>query len=221
MKKVLILALCMLFLMVAPVFATTYPPFTYNGSYLSSGLLHQNWYTWGMNIAVPANEDIVSGSIIFYGLKNWNDLENHLYVNFLGDAPTPITFRQESVPDNANDNIFSNYITSSNWNLGGESNIFVHDFSLDYVGAADATSRRDVTYSFDAITRPDLITFLNSATSDGLFGLGFDPDCSYTATKIKLKLFSEPGGGGQEVPEPRTFLLISIGLLGLGFLRKK
>jgi hypothetical protein len=219
MKKIFVLAACMLFLMVAPVFATTYPPFTYTGSYLSSGLLHQNWYTWGMNIAVPANEDIVSGSITFYGLKNWNDAENHLYVNFLGDAPTPITFRQENMADNPNDNTFSNYLSS--WNLNLEGNIFVHDFSLDYVGPADATSPRDVTYSFDAITRPDLISFLNSATSDGLFGLGFDPDCSYTATKIKLKLISESGGGGQEVPEPGTFLLISVGLLGLGLLRKK
>lgn len=209
MKKVFVLATCMLFLMVAPVFATTYP-FEYSGGFLSSGLVHDDYYSWGLNITVPADEDITSATITFEGLRNWDNLRNHLYVHILGDAL--LGFRK------AGDDSGTNFVDSLNsWNLNGEGNTFVYDFGLPYGNGNNATVARNVSFTISDLS---VITFLNTATSDGLFGLGLDPDCHFWATKLKLTLISE-GGGSQEVPEPGTILLVGVGLLGLGFLRKK
>lgn len=214
MKKVLILATCMLFLMVASVYATTTTyPFEYSGGLLATGLTHDDYYSWGFNITVPANEDISSATITFEGLRNWDNRRNHLYVHILGDVgEDKLGFRK------AGDDSGTNFVDSLNsWNLNGEGNTFVYDFGLPYGNGNNATIARNVSFTISDLS---VLSFLNTATSDGLFGLGFDPDCHFWATKLKLTLISE-GGGSQEVPEPGTILLVGVGLLGLGFLRKK
>jgi hypothetical protein len=211
MKKVLILATCMLFLMVASVYATTTTyPFEVSGGFLSTGLVHDDYYSWGLNITVPANEDISSATITFEGLRNWDNLKNKLFVHILGDAPLGFL--------KAGDDSGTNFVDSlTTWNNGLEGNIFVYDFGLPYGSGNNAMVARDVSFTISDLS---VLSFLNTATSDGLFGLGVDPDCHFWATKLKLTLISE-GGGSQEVPEPGTILLVGVGLLGLGFLRKK
>ena len=214
MKKVLILATCILFLMVASVYATTTTyPFEYSGGLLATGLTHDDYYSWGLNIIVPANEDISSATITFEGLRNWDNKRNQLYVHILGDAPLGFL----KAGDDSGTNFVDSFTNPVWWNIGSEGNIFVYDFGLPYGNGYNATVARNVSFTISDLS---VITFLNTATSDGLFGLGFDPDCHFWATKLKLTLISE-GGGSQEVPEPGTILLVGVGLLGLGFLRKK
>jgi hypothetical protein len=213
--EVAIIALCIF--LATPVFAITIThtyTYSYTGGYISgSGLEHQQYYSWGLNSSqIPQNEDIISVTILFKGLHNWDNLENHLYVNVLGDAPTPLSFHVIGT-DNPNDNVFFDNLNS--WNLNGEGNAFIHDFALLYGPGNNATIARDVSYTFTNVTQPSLINFFNTAIDDGNFGLGFDPDCHFWGSKIKLTLITE------RVSEPSTFLLLGAGLAGVSLLRKR
>jgi len=213
--KLTILAVCICIFLATPVFATTYT-YKYSGDFINnSGLEHQKYYSWGLSSSqIPQNEDIVSATILFKGLYNWDNLQNHFYVNILGDAPTSPSF-QVIGTDNPNDNIFLDNLNS--WNLNNEGNAFVHDFALPYGNGNNATTPRDVSYTFTDVSQPSLMSFFNTAINDGIFGLGFDPDCHYWAQKIKLTLITEvPTGGGGDIPEPGTIVLLGSGLLGLG-----
>ena len=58
------------------------------------------------------------------------------------------------------------------------------------------------------------LTNLITYASDGIFGLGFDPDCHFWNYGITLKLTTEPTPPNV-VPEPEALLLFGIGLLGV------
>jgi hypothetical protein len=224
---VAIIALCIF--LATPVFAIPHTYiYSYTGGYISgSGLEHQKDYSWGLDSSqIPQNEEIVSVTILFKGLHNWDNLINDLYVNVLGDTPLPLdpplplaqlplSFKVIGTGDNPYDNVFFNNLNS--WNRNGESNAFIHDFALAYGGTGinNATTARDVSYTFTNVTQPALMSFFNTAIDDGNFGLGFDPDCHYWGSKIKLTLITQP------VPEPSTFLLLGAGLAGVGLLRRR
>jgi hypothetical protein len=56
-------------------------------------LSHQNFYTWGLNITPPQNQQITGASLVFRNLNNWNTAPNALFVDLL-DSATPTVTRE-------------------------------------------------------------------------------------------------------------------------------
>jgi hypothetical protein len=57
---------------------------------------------------------------------------------------------------------------------------------------------------------------------DGIFELGFDPDCHFYNNDINLKVFtSDAPSGVSQTPEPETMVLFGLGLLGASAFGRK
>jgi len=124
---------------------------------------HYRYYTWGIDWDIPAGEIIVSASLFFDDIRNWNKKSNDLWVHLLDSANTGVTECGDG--EGGGDNFSGQGILLHHWqNL--------------------PASAQDITYDFD----PFEIATLNTYVTDGNFGLGFDPDCHYYNNGITLNI---------------------------------
>jgi hypothetical protein len=128
---------------------------------------HWKYYTWGINQVVPSGESIVSASIFFNDIYNWDNNPNNLYVHLLPSATVGVTVGTD--------------------NEGGGDNFAGQGILLhQYVNLT--MTPQDITYSFDAYELGMLATYI----SDGNFGLGFDPDCHYYNNGVSFQFNTAP-----------------------------
>jgi hypothetical protein len=152
---------------------------------------HYKNYTWGINTPWDITPDenleyerVVSATLSFDNIRNWDDNPNVLYIHLLDSAPLGVTVNYDG--------------------QGGGNAFDGEGIELITYNNLPATSQ-DLSYSFTQ----DEIDMLNDYAFDGLFGLGFDPDCHFYNDGVSLDvvtaLMPPP------IPEPATMALVLVG----------
>ena len=147
---------------------------------------HYKYYTWGISWSVPAGQTIVGASLFIDNINNWRVEPNILYVNLLDNPPVGVTVGTDN---QGGGNAFS----------GQGIPLTTYTDYNSYPGSAE-----DWIYTFTTAQ----VETLKSYVTNGVFGLGIDPDCHYYNDGITLTI--------ETVPEPVTALLAlpALGLLG-------
>lgn len=150
---------------------------------------HYKYYAWKITpseLSLSSDEVITGAGLFFDNIENWDSRPNTLYISLLS----------------GNDLSFSDEVF-----IATDGAAFGDDVLSDFDGVALVTFQnlpdfpQDLAYNF---TGSDIAT-LNAFAADGVFGIGFDPDCHYWNDGIVLTV--------ETIPEPATFLLLGLGVL--------
>jgi len=128
---------------------------------------HYSYYTWGINWTAPQGQSIVSASLTFDNIRNWDSRPNDLWVTLLDSAPSGVRVRYDY--------------------QGGGDYFARKGLLLEHYQNLPNTAQ-DITYHFIS----NELTALTAYTADGNFGLGFDPDCHYWNDGVTLTLETNP-----------------------------
>jgi hypothetical protein len=158
-------------------------------------LEHAHYYTWGIHYteidptADLADIIITGATLSFENIRNHNSSDNDLWVHLLDDAPLGVTAAWDSYP-------------------GQYDHFFGQGELLEHFEDLPATPQ-DKTIVFENYEVGKLNLYLQN---DGIFALGFDPDCHFYNDGVTLTLEYDV------TPEPTTLALLGSGLL---FLRRR
>lgn len=190
MKTIVISSLVLMLVMVGMVKADIYtlqpPPLPNHDLW---DLDHNNYYAWKITpseLNLSSDEIIVGASLFFDNIANWDSQPNSLYISLLSGED--LSFAGE---------VFTGVDNSSSGD----------NVLADFVGLSLVTFEnlpnwpQDLTYNFIAGD----IAILNVFAEDGVFGIGFDPDCHFWNDGIALTI--------ETIPEPATCLLLGLGAL--------
>lgn len=157
------------------------------------GLDHDYYYSWGLEWNHPG-ERIVDAVLTFNNIYDWRvEPGDSLYMHLL---------------DNPSVGTFAGYEGYTNGDYYAGQGTLIDIWSDPNGGVPNGTN---LSYRFSDL---GLVGTLNDYASNGVFGFGFDPDCHYFNSGVELKVITA-------VPEPSTMLLVGMGLIGAGLLRRR
>ncbi len=156
-RFVLVMLFCLCFSGTAG--AVTFSPSSAN----LDNLDHDYYYTWGIDWTVPADQTIISATLEFDNIYNWDNQPNDLYVHLLDSA---------------------NLGVSQGKDWGGWGDYFSGQGTLLEHWVNLSSTAQDISYSFSN----DEIAALVLYSQDGNFGLGFDPDCHFYNSGVSLTI---------------------------------
>jgi len=159
---------------------------------------HYYSITWGINWEPPSGEIITNAKLSITNIDNLDNLStdpNILYMHLLDDATVGVTVG----PPDGQDQVDA---------FSGQGKLLTTYTDPDPYG--------NPVYWEYLFTSDEVDALKDYAGNNGIFGMGFDPDCHYYNTGVSLDIETR-----EEIPEPATLTLLGIGLLGAFFTRNK
>lgn len=227
----------MVLIMNSGVFAADYVH-TYNPTPGDlNDLDHYKAYSWKIDATeiINNNETIIGASLYFNGIYDWTSESNKLHVSLLDGSSISSgvqTYTDDQVTSNFFDQVqYNSELLFRIENMGTQARnikIDITDLDVEY----NSFLKNELSWVEEnpnlldgtKINMPvEGLTNLIAYAADGIFGLGFDPDCHFWNNGITLKLYTTSNDTpGNTVPEPATLMLFGAGLLGLAAkMRKK
>ena len=158
---------------------------------------HYYYYDWGISgYTIPLGEDIAAATLSINSINNWAVEPNILYIHLLDTPPT------NGIKIGADTWRWSDNQNGGDAWAGNGALLTTYTDDDVYPNPPENWS-----YTF---SRQQVIT-LNEFAGDGVFGLGFDPDCHYYNSGITLTLTTEKA----PVTEPGSLLAFAAGLTSL------
>lgn len=202
----------------------------YEGGSNQFDLDHHRAYTWQLNNLPSLNgQTIVSATLTFRNIANWDTNANMLFVHMLNSANASFNGHNQiaSVVDETGTpvpvtSIDDYFLGANTLGPGGSNNtlLFQRGFNMVGQGASPYFAgpgtyvAQDFVYTFNASQLAALAAYISAGQN---IAFGFDPDCHFWNNGIVFSYTTAPS-----VPEPMSMLLFGSGLAGIGaYLRRR
>jgi len=166
-----------------------------------------DYYTYGFSWDLPAGQTITDATLTYSNLKLTT-----------ADANPPSLF-YSTLLNTAPKGLYTGYDGDNNAPnpTPGAGVFLLGTATFPRVGYEYST----LTYNFADIT--GALAALDADVADGVFGLGFDPDCYYTDSSITFTITTTDSSQTHtSVPDAAsTSMLLGMALVGLGMFRRK
>lgn len=154
---------------------------------------HYYAYKWGFDLGFStADTPITEATLTFTDIYNWRIENDHLYIHLLDDARLGLRALWDG--QGGGDYFDGQGVLLINWN-----------------DPAEWDKTKDLVITFNA----DQLAALNAFGADGRIGFGFDPDCHYYNKGISFRIVTAA------VPAPGAIMLGTVGLMFVGWLRRR
>ena len=156
---------------------------------------HYKYYTWGLDWTAQ-NERIDDVFVSVKDIRNWWPYEeNSLFIRMLDDAALGL-YEGDDLTDGIVDYFDGQGVLIDEWS--------------DPVGGY-RTRGVNLRYSLKDL---GLLNEFRAYAEDGRVAFAFDPDCHYYNSGVQVTVITD-------TPEPATFVLFGLGLVGAGLVRRK
>jgi hypothetical protein len=205
MKRIVILILALTSVLVSAAEAN----YTFQPSVPDlDDLDHYYYYIWEVNWSLPENEIISGANLFIEDINDWKvETDDILNMRLLSKNNI-----DDAVSDLSMLTLYSDIFRGQD-DCGGGDNLSAYgDLLATYTDTEAVPGPEDFSYTF---TGTQISLLSGYVTNDGVFGIGFDPDCHYWNNGITLTIETNV------IPAPSAIVLGSIGVGLASWLRRR